>query len=145
MFVIISTANMEEKSGFKKDFYLIQENENMRINKNMTPNGHIFFVEGASQRLAALDFRISSGVMMIELTEAEDRQKGKYVKYELVEHAAVYTREKHLKVMRIQPLPGPFLIKERGVRGCRGYETIALRLLYLSLVDYVFLFVCIRC
>lgn len=84
----------------------------------MTPNGHTFFVEGASQRLAALDFRISSGVMMIELTEAEDRQKGKYVKYELVQHAAIHTRQNHLKVMGIQPLPGPFLIKERGVRGC---------------------------
>ncbi len=62
-----------------------------------------FYIKEADERLAELDYTLSSGILTIMHTEVNEKLKGKNIGYSLVKNAAEYARENGLKIIPVCP------------------------------------------
>jgi predicted GNAT family acetyltransferase len=72
------------------------------LNKEVNNHG-IFYIEIDGEKMAEMDYTLSTGRMTINHTEVDEKLKGKNVGYQLVHHAAEYARTNNLKIIPLCP------------------------------------------
>jgi uncharacterized protein len=75
----------------------------MEIKHNQTETRGLFFVEGSTHHLAALEYTMADKLMIINHTEVDDELKGQHVGNQLVDAAIAYARANHLKILPLCP------------------------------------------
>ena len=85
----------------------------MLIQNKEENNRGMFYVEIDGEQLAEMDYSLAPGVMTIIHTEVDEKLKGKNVGLLLVNHAAEYAREHHLKIIPVCPFAKKVFDKKR--------------------------------
>ncbi|MFT3908199.1 MAG: GNAT family N-acetyltransferase [Ferruginibacter sp.] len=75
----------------------------MLIQNEITATRGIFFIEVENEKLAALYFSLSPGIMTINHTEVDEKLAGKNIGLQLVNHAVDYARTNNLKIIPLCP------------------------------------------
>jgi uncharacterized protein len=98
-----SCANMRQKGGFGKIFFIRTKKQEMEIQHKEGPNRGLFFIENNGKRMAALSYDKAGDVIIIEHTEVNKSLRGQNIGYELVNRTTALAREKGLKVSPVCP------------------------------------------
>jgi predicted GNAT family acetyltransferase len=86
----------------------------MLIQQEEKEHKGVFFVEVEHERLAAMTYSLSPGIMIIEHTEVDDKLKGKNVGYQLVSQGAEWARSKNLKIIPLCPFARSVFKKKKA-------------------------------